>query len=77
MRRKVALGHDFHPPLEVRKIGWNRCAKPFWSENVIAVRLCNGCKERETLSVNLDRLDGLLIGEVCSPRLQQQNRHSL
>lgn len=46
--REAVLDHDFYPPLKVREVGWNRCmccAKPFWSENVIAVRLCNGCKE--------------------------------
>lgn len=47
-RREAVMDHDFHPPLEVRKVGWNRCmccAKPFWSEDVTAVRLCHGCKE--------------------------------
>lgn len=47
-RREPVLDHDFHPPLIVRKVGWNRCmccAKPFWSEDVTAVRLCHGCKE--------------------------------
>ena len=47
-RREPVLDLDHNPPLVVRKVGWRVCmccVKPFWSENVIAVRLCHGCKE--------------------------------
>lgn len=46
-RREVVLDHDYNPPREVRKVGWNtclRCGSPFWSTDVIAIRMCGGCK---------------------------------
>ena len=45
-RREAVLDHDYHPPRVVRRVGWQRCMtcrKPFWSEDVVRVRLCATC----------------------------------
>lgn len=45
VRREAVLDHDHHPPRVVRRVGWQRCMrcrKPFWSEDVIRLRLCAG-----------------------------------
>lgn len=47
VRREPVLDLDCHPPRVVRKVGWRSCmacGKPFFSEDVIALRLCNGEK---------------------------------
>jgi hypothetical protein len=45
LRREPVLDTDFSPPRVVRKVGWRscmRCKQPFFSEDVIALRLCDG-----------------------------------
>lgn len=45
VRREPVLDHDFIPPRIVRRVGWQRCIRcrrPFWSEDVIRLRLCSG-----------------------------------
>lgn len=45
VRREPVLDTDFNPPRVVRKVGWRhcmRCKRPFFSEDVIALRLCDG-----------------------------------
>ena len=47
VRREPVLDHDRSPPRIVRRVGWHvclRCQKPFWSVDVVSVRLCNRCK---------------------------------
>lgn len=52
-RREPVLDADARPPRVVRKVGWQRCMKcrrPFFSEDVIRLRLCSGadgCREDE------------------------------
>jgi hypothetical protein len=52
-RREPVLDHDHHPPRVVRRVGWQRCMRcrePFWSEDVVRLRLCSaghGCRENE------------------------------
>ena len=53
-RREPVLDHDYHPPRVVRRVGWQqcmRCRQPFWSEDVLRLRLCSssgtGCREDE------------------------------
>jgi hypothetical protein len=44
-RREPVLDLDCAPPRVVRKIGWRtcmKCQKPFFSEDVAALRLCDG-----------------------------------
>lgn len=44
-RREAVLDTDYHPPRVVRTVGWQRCLrcrKPFFSEDVTALRLCDG-----------------------------------
>ena len=46
-RREVVLDHSFTPPRVVRSVGWRvcmKCATPFFSGDVVGVRLCDGCK---------------------------------
>ena len=45
---------DLNPPRVIRKVGWLhclKCRKPFFSEDVVRLRLCNlgleGCRENE------------------------------
>ena len=53
-RREPVLDHDYHPPRVVRRVGWQRCMRcrqPFFSEDVLRLRLCSssgtGCREDE------------------------------
>lgn len=44
VRREPVFDID-HPPRVVRKVGWHRCMKcrrPFFSEDVLRLRLCGG-----------------------------------
>lgn len=46
-RREKVLDHNFSPPRVVRTVGWRACLKcsdPFWSDDIIALRMCAGCK---------------------------------
>ena len=46
-RREPVLDHDRHPPAVVRSVGWRvcmTCSKPFFRDDVIALRMCAGCK---------------------------------
>lgn len=45
-RREPVMDEDY-PPRVVRKVGWHRCLKcsrPFFSEDVIRLRLCSGAQ---------------------------------
>lgn len=45
VRREPVLDCDYHPPRVVRKVGWRNCmacGQPFFSEDLIALRLCDG-----------------------------------
>ncbi|KQN08613.1 hypothetical protein ASE85_16945 [Sphingobium sp. Leaf26] len=45
VRREPVVDADASPPRVVRKVGWQRCMKcrrPFFSEDVIRLRLCTG-----------------------------------
>jgi hypothetical protein len=44
-RREPVIDADQNPPRVVRRVGWRSCmacASPFFSEDVIALRLCDG-----------------------------------
>lgn len=44
-RREAVLDTDHNPPRVVRRVGWQRCmkcSKPFWSDDVVRLRLCDG-----------------------------------
>jgi hypothetical protein len=44
-RREPVLDCDHSPPRVVRKVGWRSCmgcGRPFFSEDVVALRLCDG-----------------------------------
>lgn len=44
-RRETVLDTDCHPPRVVRTVGWTNCLScrsPFFSEDVLALRLCDG-----------------------------------
>lgn len=46
-RREPVLDLDRNPPRVVRSVGWRiciRCRSPFWSVDVVGVRLCTSCK---------------------------------
>ncbi|WP_338445712.1 hypothetical protein V5F89_11130 [Pelagerythrobacter marensis] len=46
-RREPVLDADHTPPRVVRHVGWQHCItcrKPFWSNDVIALRRCPSCK---------------------------------
>jgi hypothetical protein len=45
VRRESVLDCDFHPPRVVRQVGWRACmccGTPFFSEDVMRLRLCDG-----------------------------------
>lgn len=45
VRREAVLDADATPPRVVRKVGWQRCLKcrrPFFLEDVLRLRLCDG-----------------------------------
>lgn len=48
VHREPVLDADFHiPPRIVRYVGWSRCItckRAFWSEDVMKLRMCGGCK---------------------------------
>lgn len=51
-RREPVIDTDFQPPRVVRRVGWHhclRCTKPFFSPDVVSLRLCGGsqlgCRE--------------------------------
>ena len=49
MRREPVLDMDRNPPRVVRQVGWRccmRCQRPFWSEDVVRLRICDRCKMR-------------------------------
>ena len=49
IRREPVLDMDRHPPIAVRYVGWRscmRCQRPFWSEDVVRLRICDRCKMR-------------------------------
>ena len=55
-RREPVFDIEIQPPRVVRKVGWHRCMKcrrPFFSEDVLRLRLCNrnenggGCRTDE------------------------------
>lgn len=53
-RREPVLDTDFHPPHVVRHVGWRtclKCAKPFFSVDVLAVCICDGCKGASTANL--------------------------
>lgn len=46
-RREPVLDLDHNPPRVVRMVGWRmcmRCSTPFWSGDVVRVRMCGECK---------------------------------
>lgn len=46
-RREAVIDHDHNPPRTVRRIGWRicmTCDRPFFSEDVVALRRCERCK---------------------------------
>jgi len=46
-RSEAVYDIDHNPPRFVRRVGWRicvTCARPFWSEHVVSVRMCNRCK---------------------------------
>ncbi len=54
LRREPVLDHDVTPPRVVRRVGWQRCMRcrrPFWSDDVVRLRLCTsggaGCRRLE------------------------------
>lgn len=49
-RREPVLDHNFRPPRVVRSVGWRccmKCAKPYFSQDVIRQRMCDGCRPEQ------------------------------
>lgn len=50
-RREPVLDHDHDPPRVVRRVGWQRCIRcrrPFWSDDVVRLRMCRqACRDNE------------------------------
>ena len=47
VRREAVLDTDHMPPRIVRKVGWRvcmRCRAPYWSDDVVKIRMCSDCK---------------------------------
>jgi hypothetical protein len=65
-RREPVLDMDRNPPRVVRFVGWRsclKCSRPYWSEDVTRLRMCNGCKAaleyRNPSRVSHARTEGL------------------
>lgn len=61
-RRESVLDYDHSPPRVVRRVGWSkclRCRQPFFSEDVVRLRLCAG---QEGCRTDEDRFAGGLTG---------------
>lgn len=61
-RREPVLDHDHTPPRVVRRVGWSRCLRcrrPFFSEDVVRLRLCSG---QEGCRGDEDRIAGGTTG---------------
>jgi hypothetical protein len=46
-RREAVLDTDHMPPRIVRRVGWRvcmRCGAPYWSDDVVKIRMCSDCK---------------------------------
>ena len=46
-RREAVLDTDHMPPRIVRRVGWRvcmRCGAPYWSDDVVKIRMCDDCK---------------------------------
>lgn len=46
-RREPVLDLDHNPPRIVREVGWRfcmRCSRPYFSADVVRLRLCDSCK---------------------------------
>jgi hypothetical protein len=46
-RREAVLDTDHMPPRIVRRVGWRvcmRCSTPFFSDDVVKIRMCPDCK---------------------------------
>lgn len=49
-RREQVLDHNFSPPRVVRQVGWRcciTCARSFFSQDVIKVRMCDRCRPEQ------------------------------
>ena len=49
MRREPVVDNDAKPARVVRLVGWRvcmKCSSPFWSGDVMRLRMCGGCKSR-------------------------------
>ena len=47
VRREAVLDTDANPPRIIRKVGWRvcmRCRAPYWSDDVVKIRMCDDCK---------------------------------
>lgn len=47
VRREAVLDTDHRPPRVVRRVGWRsclRCSRPFFSQDIVAHRLCDDCR---------------------------------
>ncbi len=50
IRREMVFDIVLVPPRVVRKVGWHRCLKcrrPFFSEDVLRLRMCQPCRGDE------------------------------
>jgi hypothetical protein len=48
VRREPVLDTDHNPPRVVRTVGWRTClccGTPYFSEDVVALRICDTCKQ--------------------------------
>ncbi|QHL91166.1 hypothetical protein GVO57_10485 [Sphingomonas changnyeongensis] len=70
LRREPVLDHDYAPPRVVRFVGWARCLRcrrPFFSEDVVRLRMCTGavggCRESDERFA-----DGLTGGNYSGDR---------
>lgn len=47
-RREPVYDVDHNPPRLIRRVGWQRClrcSRQFFSDDVVGLRLCGGCKD--------------------------------
>lgn len=69
-RREAVLDMDHNPPRVVRHVGWRSCMtcrRPYFSEDVVSLRLCSSCKEPNDKAASRDGNRTRRDGDAAAP----------
>jgi hypothetical protein len=78
LRRADVVDRNYDPPRVLRRVGWRRCmrcARPQFSQDVVAIRLCWNCGGLGSLPVGPKHDDSMLdIRQRCQEREPSDSR---